>query len=159
MLSSNKFKYIFFTLALLGLLLLYQMNQESAADDMACTGTLKKNAFLLDESEAIIDTSIYILVGKGREGVANYNGAVTHDGKRYKVNRSIGFDYSHKKGSSVYRFVWHDMHLTEEDTLPPELNFMVHSTETQSYFRFRKLEKNMITVSKNGFPLFACVIK
>lgn len=159
MLSNNKFKYVVFTLALVGLFLLYQTNKQSATDDLACTGTLKKNAFLLDESEAIIDTSIYVLIGKGKAGVANYNGTVTHDGKRYKINRSINFNYSHEEGSSVYRFIWRDMHLTDEDTLPPELDFMVHSTETQSYFRLRKIEANTMTVNKNGFPLFACVFK
>ena len=159
MLSDNKFKYVVFTLALVGLFCLYQTNKHNATDDIACTGTLKKNAFLLDESEAILDTTIFILVGKGNAGISNYNGAVTHDGKRYKINRSINFDYSHEEGSSIYRFVWHDMHLTDEDTLPPELDFIIHSTETQSYFRLSKLETNTMTVNKNGFPLFACAFK
>ena len=159
MLSDNKFKYVVFTLALVGLFLLYQTSKQSVIGDLSCTGTLKKNAFLLDESEATLDTSIYILIGKGNAGVANYNGTVTHDGKRYKINRSVNFVYSHEEDSSIYRFVWHEMHLTDEDTLPSQLDFMVHSTETQSYFRLRKLEDNTMTINKNGFPLFACVFK
>lgn len=159
MISMNKIKYIFFTLSLLGLFLLYQINENYATDDLSCTGKLRKNTFLADGSELVLDTNFYMLVGKGNEGVANYNGIITNKGKYYKVNRMISFDYSTEKGSSIYRFVWHDMHLTDEDTLPAEFDSMIHSTEKQSYFQLRRLAGNMMTVNKNGFPLFICAIK
>lgn len=161
MVKIYKTGYGLITLAMVGVYAFYQWDNPAPipSEELICSGTLNKNVFLPDNSEAVIDASIYFLLRKGNEGAVDYDGTVTHNGAQYRVRRMSNFNYSHDKGSSVYALYWHEMSIGDDDTLPPELKFMVQPDEKKTFLRFRKLERNIMTINRDGIPVIACAIK
>ncbi len=159
MLNNNKFKYAVSTLLLLCFFVLFQFYHQEGDEEFGCSGNVSKDTFLPDESMATLDANVYILIDKNKEGVANFNGTVVYAGEKYRVRRAVNFSYKHRVASSVYDFVWKDMAIGGGDTLPPELGFLLHSNEKESFFRIRKLEDNIMMIDKNGVPVMACALK
>lgn len=161
MVKIYKTGYALTTLALAGVYAFFQLSSPTTmlSEELICAGTLNKNVFLPDNSEAVIDASVYFLLRKGNEGTVDYDGTVTHNGVQHRVRRMGNFNYSHDKGSSVYALNWHEMTIGDDDTLPPDLKFMVQPDEKKTFLRFRNLEKNIMTINRDGIPVLACAIK